>query len=279
MRYELLEDIALDVLALGRRLDDEVAIVKDAIVGRRGDALQRRLLFFFFDTPTRDLAGDVAIDCRDRALERIAADIGDAHNVARERAHMGDAVPHLSGPDDADRIDRIRNGLCHGKRYLSCAPLAIGQFLSQLRFERRYDLEQIADKPIIGDLEDGRFLVFVDGDDDLGILHAGEMLDRARYADGDIKLGRDDLAGLPDLIIIGHEAGIDGGARGADGGAKPIRELFQNLEILARLHAASARDDDARGGELRPFRARDLRADEARKTRCGGRCDRLDRGS
>src|SRR5919107_1567830 len=34
----------------------------------------------------------------------------------------------------------------------------------------------VADEPIIGHLEDGRVLVLVDGHDDLGVLHAGEML-------------------------------------------------------------------------------------------------------
>ena len=40
-------------------------------------------------------------------------------------------------------------------------------------------LEQVSDKAVIGDLEDRRFLVLVDGDDDLGVFHAGEVLDRA----------------------------------------------------------------------------------------------------
>src|SRR3974390_2581321 len=53
---------------------------------------------------------------------------------------------------------------------------AIGQLLGQLRLERGHDLEQIADETVIRDLEDGRFLVFVDGDDDFRVFHAGEML-------------------------------------------------------------------------------------------------------
>ena len=45
--------------------------------------------------------------------------------------------------------------------------------------ELRQDLEEIADEAVIGDLEDRRLLVLVDRDDDLRILHAGEMLDGA----------------------------------------------------------------------------------------------------
>jgi hypothetical protein len=36
--------------------------------------------------------------------------------------------------------------------------------------------EKVADEPVIGNLEDWRFFVFVDRDDDLRILHPGEML-------------------------------------------------------------------------------------------------------
>src|SRR5207342_403964 len=51
--------------------------------------------------------------------------------------------------------------------------------LLELLGKLRHDLEQVADQADVGDLEDGRFLILVDGDDRLAILHAGEMLDRA----------------------------------------------------------------------------------------------------
>src|SRR5687767_9984646 len=72
------------------------------------------------------------------------------------------------------------------------------KFLGQLR----HQLEQISDQADVRDLEDRRFLVLVDGDDDLRILHPGEVLDRARNADRDIDFGSDDLAGLADLIVV-----------------------------------------------------------------------------
>src|ERR1700694_6308624 len=58
-------------------------------------------------------------------------------------------------------------------RRSSRAPLA--EFLGELR----QCLEQIGDQPVIRDLKDRSLFLLVDGDDYFGILHPGEMLDRA----------------------------------------------------------------------------------------------------
>ena len=76
--------------------------------------------------------------------------------------------------------------------------------------EFRDDLEQIADKTEIGDLENRRFTVLVDRHDRAGVLDAGQVLDRAGDADRDIQCGRNDLAGLADLEIARYVAGVDG---------------------------------------------------------------------
>jgi hypothetical protein len=102
-----------------------------------------------------------------------------------------------------------------------------------------HDGEEIADEAVIGDLEDRRLLVLVDGDDDLRILHAGEMLDRAGDADRDVEVGRHDLAGLADLPVIGGIAGIDRGARGAHGRAELVGDGLDHLGEV--LRGASAR--------------------------------------
>src|SRR3546814_3492614 len=73
-------------------------------------------------------------------------------------------------------------------------------------------------------------LILVDGDDGLRILHAGEVLDRARDADRDIDFGRDDLARLPDLIIVGDIARIDRRARS--------EEHTSELQSLMRISYA-----------------------------------------
>ena len=63
---------------------------------------------------------------------------------------------------------------------------------------------------------------------------------------GDVQLRRDDLAGLADLQLVRHVAGVDRRARGADRGAELVGELVDDLEVLGRADAAAA-GDHARG--------------------------------
>ena len=76
------------------------------------------------------------------------------------------------------------------------------------------------------------------------------MLDGTGNADGDIKVRRHDLACLADLIVVRDKTGIDGGARGTDGGAELVGHLFQHGEVGAVLHAAATGDDDRRAGQF-----------------------------
>src|SRR5699024_883103 len=92
--------------------------------------------------------------------------------------------------------------------------------LGEGSFEFGEDFEQITYQADIDDFKDRRVGILVDRDDGARILDAGEVLDRARDAVGGVELRRDDPAGLADLEVIGHVTGIDGGARGADGGAE-----------------------------------------------------------
>src|SRR5215831_9652035 len=81
--------------------------------------------------------------------------------------------------------------------------------LAELLGELRQCLEQIGNEAVVRDLKDRRLFVLIDGDDHLGILHAGEMLDRARDADRDIELGGYHLPGLAHLPVVGRIAGVD----------------------------------------------------------------------
>src|SRR6202042_877288 len=101
--------------------------------------------------------------------------------------------------DERPRASSRTLGLSHGR---SLAP-----DLRELRGELWQCRVEIGDQAVIGDLEDRRLLVLVDRDDDLGILHPRQMLDRARDADRDIELWRHHLAGLPDLPVVGRVAG------------------------------------------------------------------------
>src|SRR5579871_1782742 len=74
--------------------------------------------------------------------------------------------------------------------------------LAEFVLELGERLIEVSNEPVVGNLENRRFLVLVDGDDDLGVLHPGEVLDRAGNSDCDIELRRDDLARLADLPVV-----------------------------------------------------------------------------
>jgi len=109
-------------------------------------------------------------------------------------------------------------------------------------------LVQVGHQAVVGDLEDGRLGVGVDGDDDLAALHAGQVLVGAADAGGDVQLGGHHLAGLADLQVVGDPAGVHGGARGAHRAAQLVGQLLHRLEVA--LGAAAAGDDHAGLGQL-----------------------------
>src|SRR5690606_31052234 len=132
----------------------------------------------------------------------------------------------------------------------------------QLAGQLRYDLEQIAHQAVIGYLEDRRFLVLVDRNNDLGVLHARQVLDGTGDADGDVQLRRNDLAGLADLHVVGYEAGVHRGTRGTDTGAQLVGQFVQHLEVVAVLHAAATGDHDLGTGQFGTVGLGQLLADE-----------------
>ena len=85
------------------------------------------------------------------------------------------------------------------------------------------------------------------------------MLDRTGNADGDIKVGRDNLAGLANLIVVRHKAGIDSGTRRTNGCTKLVGDFLQHREVCTVLHAAATRDDDWRAGQFRTLGAGQFR--------------------
>ena len=66
--------------------------------------------------------------------------------------------------------------------------LFFGEDLFQFLVQDGEDLEEIAHNTVIGDLKNGRVRVFVHGDDDLGRRHAGDVLNCARNAGGNVQL-------------------------------------------------------------------------------------------
>src|SRR5262249_46400992 len=84
----------------------------------------------------------------------------------------------------------------------------------ELRGQRWHHLEQVGDDSVVGDLEDRRFGILVDGHDHLRRPHAREVLDGARHTEAKVELGGDGPSRLADLKAVRAPAGIDGGARG-----------------------------------------------------------------
>src|SRR5688500_15696936 len=85
--------------------------------------------------------------------------------------------------------------------------------LLDLLRQAREDLGDVTNQSVIGDLEDRRFGILVDGDDGLGAAHACEVLHGAADADGKVELRRDGFPGLSDLLTVRAPAGVDDGAR------------------------------------------------------------------
>src|SRR5258706_2439721 len=146
--------------------------------------------------------------------------------------------------------------------------------------ELRNDLEQVAHEPVVGDLEDRRLRVLVDGDDHLAVLHAGQVLDRAGDAHRDVELGRDDLARLSHLVVVRAVPRIHGGARSTDGRTQLVGERLDDLEVLPGGEAAPARDDAPRAAQLGTRRLRELLRQHFRLLLVGTGRERFDgRGS
>src|SRR5271167_1581457 len=95
-----------------------------------------------------------------------------------------------NGPNPAAIIDERRQASSRTPRFFHKLRRTLTPHLGELRGELGQRRVKIGDQAVVGDLEDRRLLVLVDGDDDLGVLHAGQMLDRPRYADRDIELRR-----------------------------------------------------------------------------------------
>lgn len=124
--------------------------------------------------------------------------------------------------------------------------------LLQLLRQLGHLLKQVADKPHVRDLEDGRVRVLVDGRDDLAVLHARQVLDRPRDAHGQVQLRRDVLARLADLQAVVREAAVDGGAGRTDRRAQRVRQRRDEpVKLLLRLQATAAGHDALRGGQVR----------------------------
>ena len=94
----------------------------------------------------------------------------------------------------------------------------------------------------------------------------------------DVEFRRHDLAGLADLPVVRNEAGVDGGARGADGRAQSVGNALDQREIVLGLQTAPAGNHDFRSRQLGPLGTRQILADKAREPGIVRRRNRFDHG-
>jgi hypothetical protein len=120
MRQQVLEDRRLHRFAFGRRLDHEVGRSHVGQLQCGANAAHRLRFRVLGDLAAPDLPAEVLLDQRDRAVERLLADVGHDDVIARQRADMRDAVAHLARPDDADRLD------LHNRPFAYAGPRTIG---------------------------------------------------------------------------------------------------------------------------------------------------------
>jgi hypothetical protein len=128
--------------------------------------------------------------------------------------------------------------------------VALAERIHQLR----HHFKQIPDQPVIRHLEDRGIRILVDGDDDFRFLHPGQMLDGAGDADREVKLRRNDLAGLANLVVIRDKTGVDRSTGGTERRTELVGERFEQLlVVLATAQTATAGNDDLGGAEFGPF--------------------------
>ena len=99
------EDAPLDLLALGGRLDDEIAVGELVRAGAGRDPRERRGALGLVHLALGDLAREQAVDGREPGAQALLGDVAEHDVHPRLGADLGDAVAHLPGADDANLVD------------------------------------------------------------------------------------------------------------------------------------------------------------------------------
>src|SRR6185436_17179792 len=125
----------------------------------------------------------------------------------------------------------------------NCSRLRFAFDFQHFSGKGRYDLEQVAYDPVVGNVEDRRLWVFVDRDDCLRVFHTDDVLDRARYTDREVELGRDGLTGAPNLAVHRQPLVVADRPRRSDFRAERTGQLLHDLDVFLALDSASDSDD------------------------------------
>lgn len=85
------------------------------------------------------------------------------------------------------------------------------EFLLDALGQHGDDLVEVADDAQVSHAEDGGELVLVDGDDEVALLHTGEVLDGTADAASHVQVRTDGLTRLAHLYLVGHHAVVNHG--------------------------------------------------------------------
>ena len=170
---------------------------------------------------------------------RVARELHDPVAVEHERPRR----PSVADPDHVVRLDARRRE--HDARVVGrhCVDVYLRACIASMSFG--HDLVHVADDAEVGDPEDRRLAVLVHRDDVVGALHADHVLGGAGDAERDVELRLHDLAGLADLLRVGHPAGVDDRTRRA-------RRALEQLGELRRRAGRTPRRCRCRGHRTRP---------------------------
>src|SRR4030067_2137664 len=95
-----------------------------------------------------------------------------------------------------------------GQRSLKHISYSLAAQLLELFLERRDDLKKVADDTEIRHLEDGRVRVLVHSHDDFGRGHAGDMLNSAGDAEGQVEDWGNGLPRLAHLWLDSNSSAV-----------------------------------------------------------------------
>ena len=116
--------------------------------------------------------------------------------------------------------------------------------LFNLFFQFRHDFKEVAYDAVVSEFEDRCIRVFVDGNDEAGVLDAEFVLDGAGNAQGDVNLRGDFLACNADLPFIGSPFFVDERLGYAEGCADALGKGLNGFHAVFSLDAAAGTDDD-----------------------------------
>ncbi len=104
---------------------------------------------------------------------------------------------------------------------------------------------------VVSHLEDGSGIVLVDGDDALGILHTGLVLDGAGDTQSNVDLGMDGLAGLADLMVSSQPASIARHGEHRRRRPEHLSQLFGQLDAALDILADTAANGNDESAPIR----------------------------